>query len=84
MHLQSFATDEAIRYAIIALHEVQQKPSEDDMEYYIRVTELSSHFRNFYAMDEQMVTLIEGLDSSIMPWFPNIGKITEMCPFSGC
>ena len=65
--LRSFATDEAIRQAVLALREVQQRPSEDEMEFYIRLTDASNRCGNVYSMEEQMTMFIEGLDASIKP-----------------
>ena len=65
--LRSFATDEAIRQAVLALREVQQRPSEDEMEFEIRLTDASNRCGNVYSMEEQMTMFIEGLDASIKP-----------------
>ena len=65
--LRSFATDEAIRQAVLALREVQQRPSEDEMEFYIRLKDASNRCGNVYSMEEQMTMFIEGLDASIKP-----------------
>ena len=65
--LRSFATDEAIRQAVLALREVQQRPSEDEMEFYIRLTDASNRCENVFSMEEQMTTFVEGLDASIKP-----------------
>ena len=64
---RSFATDEAICQAVLALREVQQRPSEDEMEFYIRLTDASNRCGNVYSMEEQMTMFIEGLDASIKP-----------------
>ena len=63
--LRSFATDEAIRQAVLALREVQQRPSEDEMEFYICLTDAGNCCGNVYSIEEQMKMFIEGLDSSI-------------------
>ena len=65
--LRSSATDEAICQAVLAFREVQQRPSEDEMEFYIRLTDASSRCGNVYSMEEQMTMFIEGLDASIKP-----------------
>ena len=73
--LRSLVTDEAIRQAVLALREVQQRPSEDEMEFYIRLTDASNRCGNVYSMEEQMPMFIEGLDASIKPMVPNTVKI---------
>ena len=40
--LRSFVTEEAIRRAVLALREVWRRPSEDEMEFYFRLTDASS------------------------------------------
>ena len=65
--LRSFATDEAIRQAVLAMREVQQRLSEDEMEFYIRLTDASNRCGNVYSMETQMTMFIEGLDASIQP-----------------
>ena len=65
--LRSFATDEAIRQAVLALREVQQRPSEDEMDFYIRLTDASNRCGNVYSMDDQLTMFIEGLHASIKP-----------------
>ena len=65
--LRSFATDEAIRQTILALREVQQRTSENDMEFYIRLTDASNRCGNVFSMEEQMTMFVEGLDASIKP-----------------
>ena len=65
--LRSFATDESIRQAVLALRDVQQRPSEDEMEFYIRLTDAGNRCGNVHSMEEQMTMFIEGLDASIKP-----------------
>lgn len=60
--LRSFATDEALRQAEFNLRSIQQRPGEDEMDYYVRVTDASNRCGNFHNMDEQMTMFIEGLD----------------------
>ena len=52
---------------MLALREVQQRPSEDEMEFYIRLKDASNRCRNVHSMEEQMTMFIEGLDASIKP-----------------
>ena len=63
--LRRFATNEAIRQAVLALREVQQRPSEHEMEFYICLTGPSNRCGNVHPMEEQMTMFIEGLDVSI-------------------
>ena len=65
--LRSFANEEAIRQAVLALREVQQLPSEDEMEFCVRLTDASNRCGNLYTMEEQMTMFIEGLDASMKP-----------------
>ena len=43
------------------------KKSDDEMEFYIRLTDASNRRGNVYSMGEQMTMFIEGLDASIKP-----------------
>ena len=52
---------------MLALREVQHRPSEDEMEFYIRLTDAGNRCWKFYSMEEQMTMFIEGLDPSIKP-----------------
>ena len=47
---RSFDTDEAICLAVLALREVRERPSEDEMEIYIRLTDASNRCRNVHSM----------------------------------
>ena len=58
--LRRFATDEAIRQAVPALREVRQRPSEDEIEFYICLTDTSNRCGNVYSMEEQMTMSSRG------------------------
>lgn len=60
--MRSFAIDDAFRKAVSALRGVNQRLREDEIEFYIRLTDPSNLCGNVNLMDEQMTMFIEGLN----------------------
>ena len=82
--VRSSTTDEAIRQGMLAVREVQQRPSEDEVEFYIRLTDDINRCGNLYSMEEQMTMFIEGCNSSVKLMVSQYDKTTGNYPFQGC
>lgn len=62
--LLSFATNEALGGSVTVLGGVNQHPSEDETEFYIRLTEANNRCGNVNTMDKQMKMFVEGSNTN--------------------
>ena len=62
--LRSYATNNAVRTAILELRDVQQLPQEAEKICYMRLTDASNRCGNVHSVDELATMFVDGLDST--------------------
>ena len=65
--IRSYATSTAIREAIISLRDIQQKPTESEMEYSARLNQVEFRCGNVHPIAEKITMFISGLNPAIEP-----------------